>query len=472
MTPQVDSEVVKEASRWLQDNKTMCLGKGTYDSPRISSEIADCSMPMTFDHLSLCSMGCTYCFSRTQKENIPSHDKNKSLQLIAVDPAKKLLDMQGKYTTKKGELFYKHFYSKKFLLHWGGLADPFCGFEKKNNVGLKFIEGLGEMNYPTLFSFKGGTIFDKEYQTVFERYAKQKNFAFQCSIITNSDELSSQVEIGVPNTTKRLEAIKMLSQMGYWTILRLRPFIIGISDQELDTLLNRALAAGIKGISMEFFAFDSRAGLGGRKRFEWLGKLMGTKDIIAYYKALSPSERGGYMRLNRLVKEQYVRQIYEFCTKHGLVCGISDPDFKELNGSGSCCGMPDLYPDNPLLTNWTRSQLTYHLKEARKLYHLTGDRKELKFNDVYGAESYLDETGFANEHICTVNQPRAKRNNLTQRIILQKQWNNTNSPSNPMNYFHGKLIPVGIDGQGNLIFRYNPVEYEQQWVNEGVDLTK
>jgi hypothetical protein len=61
---------------------------------------------------------------------------------------------------------------------------------------------------------------------------------------------------------------------------------------------------------------------------------------------------------------------------------------------------------------------------------------------------------------------------LTQRIILQKQWNNTNSPSNPMNYFHGKLIPVGIDGQGNLIFRYNPVEYEQQWVNEGVDLTK
>lgn len=472
MSGQVDPEVIKESARWLQENKSMVLGAGTYDSPRISSEIADCSMPMTFDHFNLCSKGCAYCFSRTQKENIPSHDKSKALQLIAVDPVKKLLDMQGKSTTKKGQLFYEHFYKRKFLLHWGGLADPFCGFERKNHVGLRFIEGLGELNYPTLFSFKGETLFDKEYQKVFERYSKQKNFAFQCSIITNSDELSTQVEIGVPNTTRRLAALEMLSKQGFWTILRLRPFIIGISDIDLDILLNKALTAGIKGISMEFFALDSRVGKSSRKRFEWLGKLIGTKDIMAYYSALSPSERGGYMRLNRLVKEPYVRKVYEFCVKQGLVCGISDPDFKELNTSGSCCSMPDIYPDNPLMCNWTRSQLTYHLKEARKLYHSTGERKELKFNEVYGNESYLDETGFANEHICTVNQPRAIRNNLTQRTILQQQWNNTNSPSNPMNYFHGKLLPIKLDENKNLVFKYNPMPYEKRWVEEGVDLTK
>ena len=79
---------------------------------------------------------------------------------------------------------------------------------------------------------------------------------------------------------------------------------------------------------------------------------------------------------------------------------------------------------------------------------------------------------FDNDHICTVKQTRAIRNNLTQRIILQQQWNNTNSPSNPMNYFHGKLLPTSVDTQGNLVFKYNPMPYEKQWVVEGVDLTK
>jgi hypothetical protein len=178
------------------------------------------------------------------------------------------------------------------------------------------------------------------------------------------------------------------------------------------------------------------------------------------------------MRLNRLVKEPYVRKVYDFCIKNKLILGISDPDFKELCTSGSCCGMPDVYPENPDMCNWTRSQMTYHLKEARKLYHSTGVKKELKFNEVYGNESYLDETGFANEHISTVNQPRAFRNNLTQRIILQHQWNNLNSPSNPTNYFHGKVLPTGKDSKDNLIFTYKPSEYENRWKREGVDLTR
>ena len=38
-----------------------------YQSPRWSNEIADCSMPMTFDTYSNCSFGCLYCFSQFQR---------------------------------------------------------------------------------------------------------------------------------------------------------------------------------------------------------------------------------------------------------------------------------------------------------------------------------------------------------------------------------------------------------------------
>ena len=341
--PILNDETVKQSHRWMLENKGTKLCKGGYSSPRISSEIADCSMPMTFDQYSFCSLGCLYCFAYAFKSNNPS-SKGKPIQLKAINPIKQLEAMQGKCTSKWEELFYKHFYAKKFLLHWGGLADPFCNFEKGNHVGLQFIEGLGEMNYPTLFSFKGDSIFDSDYVNAFKRYAKQKNFAFQTSIVTNSDKLSKLVEIGVPPTSKRLEAVRMLSDMGYWTILRLRPFIIGVSDIDLDKLLERALVAGIKAISMEFFALDLRASISMKVQNDWIAKLIGVKNLSKYFLSLSPKERGGYLRLNRLVKEPYVRQVYEFCAKHKLVCGISDPDFKELNTSGSCCGMPDEYP--------------------------------------------------------------------------------------------------------------------------------
>lgn len=453
----------------MVENKGAELSSGEYNSPRISSELPDCSMPMTFDHFNYCSLGCLYCFAYFFKSNNPSISK---VQLKSIDVKKKLAAMAGKPTNKQDAMFAEHFYARKFLLHWGGLADPFCNFEKKNNVGLRFIEGLGELNYPTLFSFKGDGIFEKDYINVFERYSRQKNFAFQTSIITNSDKLSSIVEIGVPPTSKRLAAISMLSDMGYWTILRLRPFIIGISDEGLDELLERALAAGIRGVSMEFFAMDGRANVGMKDRYAWLSKVMGIKDMHKYFTDLSPKERGGYKRLNRMVKEQYVKKVYQFCAKHGLVCGISDPDFKELNTSGSCCAMPDLYKANPLLQNWTKNQLTYHLKEARKTYHKTGKCVELTFNGVYGEETYLDDPRFANDHVCVINMNYADRANLTQRIILREGWNNLNSPSNPRNYFHGKLMPVRSDENGDLVFKYNPMEYEARWADEGINMTR
>jgi DNA repair photolyase len=39
----------------------------TYSSPRWTNEIADCSLPMTFDTYSNCSFGCVYCFSQYQR---------------------------------------------------------------------------------------------------------------------------------------------------------------------------------------------------------------------------------------------------------------------------------------------------------------------------------------------------------------------------------------------------------------------
>ena len=378
--------------------------------------------------------------------------------------------MDGRTTGGRGAMMYRLFYSRKFLCHYGGLSDPFCNFEAKNGVGYEIMEYLGSTNYPTLFSFKGATIFQKKYVDLFERYSAQSNFAFQVSIVTADEKLASKVEVGVPSPRRRIEALRMLSQMGYWTILRLRPYIIGVSDETIEILLEQALAAGINAISMEFYALDARADADAKKRYDWLGKLIGTKDLMKYFADLSPMERGGYRRLNRLVKELHVKKVYKFCMDNGLEFGCSDPDFKELTTTGSCCAMPDKYPKNPLLENWTRQQLTYHLKEARRIYNSTGKLNLFKFNEVYGDEPYFDEPKLSHDHISEAGLCAADRENLTYRKILRGYWNNLRSYANPRNYFHGKLMPVGMDENEDLIYVYSPSPYEARWQAEGINL--
>ncbi|KYK24173.1 hypothetical protein AYK24_06595 [Thermoplasmatales archaeon SG8-52-4] len=465
-------EIFEESMKFVRDNKglKMTAKSQTYASPRVSSEFMDCSMPCTFDHFSHCSLGCTYCFAYMFKTNNPSFNA----KLHSVNPKKLVSALSGNPVESRGRIYHKHFYHKRFLLHWGGLADPFCNFEKTNGIGYEICKGLARLKYPTLFSFKGSGIFRPQFMKLFEKSAKHKNFAFQISLVTADDKLGRQVEIGVPVPSKRIKAIKLLSDMGYYTILRLRPFIIGITDHSLDELLERCLEAGISAVSLEFFALDMRSNEGLMRRYRWLQKLIGTKDIMSYFKDLSPSERGGYMRLNRLVKEQFVKKIYKFCLKHDLILGISDPDFKELNMSGSCCGMPDDYPDNPELENWTTNQLTYWLKEARREYHKKGRILKLHFDKVFlpDEDTYLLDHTLAQDHVSVTNKTASERRKFTYLEAARTCWNNIKSPGNPRNYFHGQLMPSLLDNEGNLVYKYSPSEYEDRWAKEGIDLTR
>lgn len=413
------------------------------------------------------------CFAYFFKSNNPG-SRGKPMPLKSANINNLIHAVQGNPKTKRDRAMYEHFYKRRFLLHWGGLGDPFCGFEYKNKEGMKLIQVLGECNYPTLFSFKGPTIMHKDYIKLFEKYAGQGNFAFQGSIITNSDELSRRIEVGVPPTSMRLEAVKRLSEMGYWTILRLRPFVMGVSDQGLEELLYRAKEAGVNGLSTEWYAMDSRATPEAKRRYKWLAELMGVRNLHQYFSKLSPSERGGYMRLNRKVKEESMKIMYKFCSENDVVCAVSDPDYKELNTSGSCCGMPDHFPKNPRLENWTKNQLTYHLKEMRRKYHTTGESALLHFDDVYREETYFDDPGIMEMGgaIGLVGLPTGVRKTMTHKILLRQHWNNLGSPSNPRNYLHGKLMPIGVDTNGSFIYQYTPKPYEARWASEGIDMTR
>jgi DNA repair photolyase len=306
------------------------------------------------------------CFSHSQKDINPG-TKDAPLQGVHAD---KLFDViDGKSKTKEGRLFYKHFYKNKFLFHWGGLADSFCHYERKFDMSYPILKGLLERQYPVMFSSKGPAITDDKYVQLFEKYAAQNTMAFQFSIVTADDKLAKQVEPGVPSPTERFEYMRVLSRLGYWVILRLRPFIIGVTDHTLPELLQKAYESGANAVSTEFYALDHRC-VGSMKRAtERMGKLMGIDNIFSYFSNLSPKERGGYCRLNRLIKEPYVKYMYKFCQERGILFACSDPDYKELSMSGNCC----FEADTEVLIKKNVAPFIYKTT-LKKLYELEAKR--------------------------------------------------------------------------------------------------
>lgn len=440
-----------------------------YYSPRISSELPDCSSPLTFDTYSRCSMRCQYCFSHSQKDINPG---TKEAPLQGVDPKKLFAMMDGTATTKEAKKFYKYFFKDRFLFHWGGLADFGCHYERKYGTSFEILEGLVERDYPLMFSSKGPAISDQHYVDLFEKHAKKNSIAFQFSIVTADDDLARKVEPGVPSPTERFEYMKYLSDLGYWTILRLRPFIIGVSDDTLPEMMEQAYNAGAKAISTEFYALDQRCVGSMKKATIKMGQLMGINDIFSYFHKLSPKERGGYCRLNRLVKETFIKTMYLYCQTHDMVFTCSDPDFKELCGSQNCCGLPPKgYHPSRDMNNWSSNQLTSYVMEARIDYHKTGNRRYFSFDEIYGTPNWVfDDIELSHMDIGCTKFPYAMRKQLTLKHLLQEKWNNLRSYANPRNYLHGKLMPVGVDDADNYLYQYTPSAYEKVWVDEGIDL--
>ena len=120
MSKEDQINISEEALKWVKKNKGFQVNeKGAYTSPRISSEIADCSMCLTFDQYSYCSLGCLYCFAYFFKSNNPAMKEGIGLKQIKLSTL--ISTMQGTETNKTLKAYYEHFYKKKFVLHWGGV---------------------------------------------------------------------------------------------------------------------------------------------------------------------------------------------------------------------------------------------------------------------------------------------------------------------------------------------------------------
>lgn len=414
----------------------MKLEKGSYSSPRWSKEIYDCSMPMTLDTYSKCAYNCAYCFSVYQKDVGVAKAGYRACGVRSVN-IEYIKDM---FTLKK-ETQFTPYIKERRPIQWGGLADQFDEFEREHGVTLELLKFFRSIDYPICFSTKGAWwTKDKRYTDIIKG---SKNINVKFSIITTDEKAAKVVEAGCPTPQERIDAMKRIADLGIDGVtLRLRPFIIGLSDRTMDDLINKAGQAGATAISTEFFCLEDRSIKGKTLLFPRISNIIGF-DIYKFYK--KHSKTVGYLRLSRAVKKPYIKRMQELAKANNMRFYVSDAHFKELCHNGSCCGLKESW-------HYTRGQFCEALMIAKRSGYVKWSdiEKDLSYAKTFlwrKSDGY--NTGSA--------ETRGKFYYHTMYDYLRYVWNNPKRGESPYKMYEGILYPIKKDENGDLVYEYKGV---------------
>ena len=407
--------------------------KCSYGSPRWTGEIADCSMPLTFDTYSNCSFGCIYCFSQYQRAIGGSANSylNKEVKCVNTQKIKDIFSL-------KKETQFSEYIRQRKTIQWGGLSDQFDGYERKYGKTLELLRFFKEIDYPICFSTKSTWwLDDKRYTDLFRN---QKNWNVKFSIITADPIAAEIIEPGVPSPKDRIKAIeKMASLNAGGATLRLRPFIIGVSSKNYKHLIKHCSEAGATAMTTEFFCLERRSIKVAKEHYKTLSDYIG-HDIVDFYVKHSPKQTG-YLRLNRRIKEPYIRSMKEIAHENGMRFYVSDAHFKECSDGTCCCALSD---------DWNISRS--HFAEALQLCKKNGF---VTYSDIE-TPSFLDFPWCkADGFNCNSTEKRAKFEGMTMADYLRYLWNNPKQGQSPYKLFEGVMKPNGFDQNGNIIYVYD-----------------
>ncbi len=419
-----------------------------YSSPRLSYEVPDCSVPLTFDTYSTCSFACLYCFAWMERADNPAITNRRKrgggfTAKVNIEKVKKLF--AGKLKDKKSQLFYKYFIKPRKVMQWGGLTEPFDVTEEKEGESLKLVKFFKEINYPIRICTKGARVLMKpEY---IEAFKGSKNFIMMWTIITDNDEMSKKIEVGAPLASERFKAMKFYhDELGIPQIIRIRPFVQGLTSDCWRELIEKAHDCGAEAISVEWLCVQRMAGVKVRERYQRLSQVLGY-DIFEYYKKLSAGAIS-YMRLNPKIKEKYVFGMRDLCHKLGMRFAISDPHFKYLNDTLSCCGLSDKM-------NWVVSPFNLALKIAK-------EKGIVYWKDVEETIDWASSFRGSEIWIARNKMNYRKRKIQNGKEYVRTLWNTVKKVGYcPLLYFAGYLKPVGKDEDGNIIYKPNENFYNE-----------
>ncbi|HEY0414208.1 MAG TPA: PA0069 family radical SAM protein [Allosphingosinicella sp.] len=182
-----------------------------------------------------CEHGCIYCFARPTHA---FHDLSPGLdfetKLFAKPDAAKLL---------RQELARPGYSPRPIAM--GTNTDPYQPIEGKWRITRSILEVLAETKHPFTITTKS----DRVVRDIdlLAPLAAEGLVSVALSITSLTPEISRTLEPRAPAARKRLAAVKALSEAGIPTGVAIAPVIPGITDHEVEHIVEAAAAAGASG---------------------------------------------------------------------------------------------------------------------------------------------------------------------------------------------------------------------------------
>ncbi|GLS31101.1 DNA repair photolyase [Mesorhizobium albiziae] len=198
------------------------------------NETPDISFDRSINPYRGCEHGCVYCFARPTHAYMGlSPGLDFESKLFAKPDAAKLLERE---LSKDG-------YQPRTIAI-GTNTDPYQPIEKQYRIMREVLEVLDAHNHPVGIVTKSALV--TRDIDILSRMAERGLAKVALSVTTLDRMLARVMEPRASTPTKRLEAIRQLSEAGIPASVMVAPIIPGLTDQEIERILDSARAAGAR----------------------------------------------------------------------------------------------------------------------------------------------------------------------------------------------------------------------------------
>ena len=182
-----------------------------------------------------CEHGCIYCYAR------PAH------AYMGLSPG---LDFESKlfFKPEAARLLERELSRKGYApapIHIGGNTDPYQPIERRLRITRGVIEVLDRFNHPFSIITKNALI--ARDLDLLAAMAERNLVRATVSVTTLDRKLYRAMEPRAATPERRIDTLRRLAEAGVPVSVGVAPIIPGLNDHEIESIVERAAAAGVRG---------------------------------------------------------------------------------------------------------------------------------------------------------------------------------------------------------------------------------
>ena len=162
-----------------------------------------------------CTHNCIYCYA---KDQLSSHGYWNRPMPFPVNIADIRRTFYTVFETNKSSK-WREILEKRIPIRIGSMSDSFMWMDKKYGVTKELLKILAFYRYPYIVFTRSDLVGTQEYMDLLD----EDLASIQMSISGGNEELTRTIEPGSPSVKRRLAALKVLGESGFWTTVRINP---------------------------------------------------------------------------------------------------------------------------------------------------------------------------------------------------------------------------------------------------------